>query len=123
VRWAHRPVEIILVARDASRGGRNVVVLEVTLGAGHVGMTACQGIVRVDGVVKFGVAPVHRRVAYPAIARQGELHVVGVFAVDEVRLVARIALRRRALEDIVEMAGDAGQRGVSPGERIAGVLR
>ena len=58
-----------------------------------------------------------------AIARQPELHVRWIIAVIEIGRVARITLRRRSLEHVIDMACDAGQRGVRTGKWISRVLQ
>ena len=85
-------------------------------------MLSGQRVMRIECVIKLPVQPVRRRVARPAIVWQAQLHVRRILAVCEFTRVAGVASGRRSLEDVVEMACRARQRGVSARQSIAGHL-
>lgn len=79
---------------------------------------------RIKRVIEGGRAPTHCRVTNGAVVRQAQLHmrrIGGVLKIDCVR-VAAITVRRRSFVNIIDMACDAGQSGMRPGQRIASVL-
>ena len=97
-------LEVRLVAAVAVGGGVVVVAVGMALRTGDRGVLTGEWPLRVEGVIEAGVVPVHRGMADGAIAGQPELDVRRIVAGGEIRLVARIALRRRALEHIIDMA-------------------
>ena len=74
-------------------------------------------------MVELRIEPIDRRVAGGAIVRQAKLHVRGIVGACEIGCVARVAGRRRSLEYIVDVACRALQRGVRPGQWVAGDLQ
>jgi len=81
--------------------------------------------VGIERVIKLGRGhgPVSGRVARGAVAGQAELHVVGIIGAKVIGGVAGVALGRRSLECVVEVAGRAGKRGVRAGQRVTGVFQ
>jgi len=114
-----RVVVVSLMAAVADRGKRSgVVIVHVALQARHGRVEASQWVMPVQGVVEQRVGPGGRVMARSAIVRQSQLHVRWIVAVDEVRRMARIALRRSSCEHIVDMASRALQGCVRTGERV-----
>ena len=71
-----------------------------------------------EGVIgdrKVARQPGCRRVAGCASGRPRSSHVVGVGRSGEVRLVARVAIRRRSRKDVVDVATSAGHSCVRAG--------
>lgn len=123
VRGVRSSVELRLVASEAVGGRRIVVVVGVALRAGHGCMLAGQRIVRIDGMIEFCIRPIGCRVADSAVPRQAHLGVRRVVAVDEVIGVARIALRRCSLKDIIAVAGGAFKRRVCARQGISRIFQ
>lgn len=67
--------------------------------------------------------PCARRMANGAIPWQSQLHVRRIIAVREIGGVARVALRRCSLENIIDVAGNAGEGGMRARKRITCVLQ
>lgn len=123
VRRIRGPLEVCLVAGVAGGGSVVVVVVGVALRAGHGGVLARQRIMRVEGVIELGIGPIDRGVAGRAVARQPELHVRRIIAVLVVGRVARVALRRRSLVHIIDVARDAWQRSVRSRKCVARIFQ
>jgi len=86
-------------------------------------MHSRERVVGVESVVEFGVEPVGGGVANSAVAREAELDMRRIVAVEKVRGMAAIATCRRSLEHVVDVACSAGESGVRPGQRVAGVFQ
>ena len=97
-------LEVRFMAAVAIGGGVVVVATGMALRTGDRGVLAGEGPFGIEGVIEPRVVPIHGGVADGAIAGQPELNVRGIVAGREIGLVARIALRRRALEHIIDMA-------------------
>ena len=123
VGWVRRTVEVLVMARVAVRGRGHVVIVGVALCAGNRGVFPRKRPMRVQSMIEFGIRPVEGRMANPAVPGQRERDVGRIGRTCKIGTMARIALRRRPLKDIVDMTGSAGQRGVRPGQRVAGVLQ
>jgi len=85
-------------------------------------MLAGQRIVRIDGMIECCIRPIGCRVADSAVARQTHRGVRRVVAVHEVIGVARIALCRCSLEDIIAVTGGASQRRVRARQCISRIF-
>ena len=112
--------EISLMAAVAVGGNRCVVVIGVALGAGQRGMEAQQREHR--GVIEGGRSPISRGVAERAIGRKASRHVSRIGCSAKVCLVARVAIRGRTGENIIDVARRARNRRVCAGERERGVV-
>lgn len=116
------PREVGLVAGVASRGSVDIVIVGVALHAGKRGMPSGQRVVRIQGVIEFRIQPVDCRVTRGAIVRQTQLHVRWVLTADKIRRVAGVAIRRRPLVHVVNVARGTRESYVRTGERIASEL-
>ena len=125
MRRAHRGVEVVLVAGDAGRGRRGVVVVGVTLYARHIGVAAGQGIFSIERVIKLGRGhrPVGGRMARGAVAGQAKLRMVRIVRAHVIGRVAGVALGRSSLECVVGVAGSTGKSCVRAGQCITGVFQ
>ena len=109
-------IEIVHVAADAGRAGQAEIVVHVALRALEAGMRARQREPG-SGVIELRAHPLHRRVAYRAILREGARHVVGSIGLLEILHMAAHALERRVGKIAVRVALRAGHRLVCAGER------
>jgi len=100
----------------AVRGDGGVVVVYVTLRAGH-GEVRTRERKHSGGMVESGPAPVDGAVALRAIRGKSGLHVIGVGGRVVIRHVATGTGARRGGEVVADVALRAGQRGVRSGER------
>jgi len=75
-------------------------------------MLAGQRIVRIDGMIEFCIRPIGCRVTDSAVRGKTHPGAARVVGFNEVIGVARIALRRCSLENIIAVAGGASNRRV-----------
>ena len=115
--------EAVLVAGVAVSGSGVVTVVCVALRAGNGCVFSSQRIVRVQRMIELRVGPGGGGMTNGAVTGQAHLYVRRILAVGEVGGVARIALCRRSLEDVVDVARVAGEGSMRSGERIAGVFQ
>ena len=107
-----RVVVIRLMAADAGRGQRRVIIVDVAVGAlarGH-GMRSGQRKCRVV-VVKGGIGPDRRVVAQLALLRKSGRHVIGIGRTLEILEMARDACGAVQAVVIVDVAVGALARG------------
>lgn len=116
-------IEVGRMTGEASRRRRSVVIVDMALRASHGCMRTRKRIVRIEGVVELSVEPVGRRVTVAALVRQAYLHVRRIVGVRKVGGMAPVAGGRCSLEDIVDVARRTVERGVRPGQRVAGIFQ
>ena len=104
--WIGRSCEVCLVAGIAIRRRPGEHIIDVAAGAGHGGMCARQWEGRVV-VIEDGAGPGSRRMASCTGRREASRDMIWICCSREIRLVAGIAIRRCACENIIDVAAGA----------------
>lgn len=112
--------EVCLVAGVAIDGRAYVFVVGVALRAGNVGVHSGKWIAGVGGVVEPGTEPTRSGMADGALVWQTGGHMRRIAGCDEVFLVTGVAGCGRALEPVVDVAGDAVEGCMDSGKGKAG---
>lgn len=115
--------EIRFVAGVACRRRGIVIVVRMALRTSDRCVSAGQRIVRVQGVIEFGIEPIGCRMACAAVMGQTKLHMRRIIAVHKIGCVARVAVGWRSRKYVVDVARRAGQSGVRSGQRVASGLQ
>lgn len=117
-----RSIPVSLVTAKACGRQRRVVVIRMALGTGNSRVRTGQREPRVV-VVKRRWAPAACRVTNRAVGRESRGGVVGICGSGVIRLVARVAGRRRVCVVVICVALGAAQRRVQARQWIVRILR
>ena len=112
--------EVRLVALVTIGRRMYILIVHVAMDAGQGGVHSSKRISGVGDVIEFSIQPIRSRVAHATIMRQARRNVRRIGRPGEIWLVARVAIRRRALEPVADVTGLAFERGVHAGQCIAG---